>query len=91
MRPTFVVSAAGVAGITEYRLILVDCDDATRSKRLVVDRGSPELANATMMDWANHLREEARRLPCRILDTTRASLVSCVDEAWRQFGSAAAP
>ncbi len=86
MRLSFVLEAAAAAGITDYALILVDCDDATRTRRLTRDRRSPDLANTTMMDWAKHLREEARQLRCAILDTTLAPIETCVEQVWAQLG-----
>jgi len=86
MRLSFVSEAAAAAGITHYTMILVDCDDATRIRRLTFDRRSPDLANATMMSWAKYLREEAKQLRCTILDTTLAPLEACVERVWAQLG-----
>src|SRR5262245_59423651 len=59
MRLAFVREGLRAAGIAEARVILVDCDDATRTRRLVIDRAQPELATARMMIWAAFLRREA--------------------------------
>lgn len=85
MRCSFVLEAAAAAGITEFILILVDCDDATRAKRLTLERRQPDLANPTMMNWAQYLRNEAHKLHCTILDTTLLSLEECVKQIWTQF------
>ncbi len=85
MRLSFVLEAAAAAGITDYSLILVDCDDATRTKRLTFDRRDADLANPTMMNWAEYLRDEAKRLRCTILDTARAPLEVCVEQVWAQL------
>jgi hypothetical protein len=61
MRLSFVREAADAAGIKDYIVMLVDCDDVTRTRRLIEDRSSLDLANATMMSWAKYLREEAKR------------------------------
>jgi hypothetical protein len=58
----------------------VDCDDATRGHRLTTERCQPELANPTMMSWAAYLRREAQEANCEVLDTTGASLRSCVEQ-----------
>jgi len=42
-----------------YRLILMDCDDAMRTHRLVVERKQPELANSVMPSWVRFLRDDA--------------------------------
>jgi dephospho-CoA kinase len=86
MRLSFVSEAATAAGITNYALILVDCDDTTRIRRLTFDRHSPDLANATMMNWAKHLRDEAKQLRCTILDTTLTPLEVCVEQIRVQLG-----
>ncbi len=85
MRCSFVLEAAAAAGITEFKLILVDCDDDTRIKRLTLERRQPDLANLTMMSWARYLRNEARQLHCTILDTTLLSLDECVRQIWTQL------
>ena len=85
MRLSFVSEAAAAAGITNYALILVDCDDATRTRRLAFHRGSPDLANTTMMNWAMYLRDEAKQLRCTILDTTLTSLEACVEQVWAKL------
>jgi adenylate kinase family enzyme len=44
MRLSFVSEAAAAAGVRNYALILVDCDDATKTRRLTVDRDRSDLA-----------------------------------------------
>ena len=78
MRLVFVREGPLVAGIGEARVILVDCDDATRTRRLVIDRAQPELATATMMTWAAFLRREAEEGGYDVLDTSQRSLKCCV-------------
>jgi hypothetical protein len=85
MRCSFVLEAAAAAGIAEFILILVDCDDATRIRRLTLERRQPDLVNPTMMSWARYLRNEAHQLHCTILDTTLLSLEECVKQIWTQF------
>ncbi len=55
-------------------MILMDCDDETRTRRLTQERGQPELANPRMMDWARFLRREAHEAGCEVLDTARVPL-----------------
>jgi shikimate kinase len=85
MRCSFVLEAAAAAGIAEFILILVDCDDATRARCLTLERRQPDLANPTMMSWARYLRNEAHQLHCTILDTTVLSLEEYVKQIWTQF------
>lgn len=61
-------------------MILVDCDDATRIRRLVTSRAQPELATADMMIWAEFLRREAKESGCEVLDTSHLSLERCVEK-----------
>jgi adenylate kinase family enzyme len=85
MRLSFVREASDAAGIKDYIVMLVDCDDVTRTRRLTEDRSRPDLANATMMSWAKYLREEAKRFHCMILDTTRMPLEMSVQQVWEQL------
>ena len=84
-RFSFLNEAIAAAKIVDYRLILVDCDDPTRTRRLVVERRQSELANATMLSWARFLRDEAERGGYEILDTSAKSLDMCVDQICRHF------
>ena len=78
-RFSFLAEAAERAGIAFYTAILVDCDDETRTKRLSIDRGQPDLANADMMNWASFLRNEASGRRCEILDTSALTLNQGID------------
>jgi RNase adaptor protein for sRNA GlmZ degradation len=77
-RLSFLAEGAEAAGGLAYLPILVDCDDEIRSRRLSLERKQSELANKNMMDWARHLRGEARRCGCEILDTSMLSLEQCI-------------
>lgn len=79
MRLAFVQEAVLAAGITDTRVVLVDCDDATRTHRLTKQRQQPELANPEMMNWAAFLRREAEQGGHDVLDTTELSLEDCVE------------
>jgi shikimate kinase len=72
-RVSFLADGATAAGQLTYLPILVDCDEETRSKRLTIDRGQPELANESMMNWARFLRREAKDHGCEVLDTSLLS------------------
>ena len=81
----FAAEAAAAADMSNYVPILVDCDDETRRHRLSVDRGQPELADQSMMDWARFLRDEARTGGYDILDTSAQALATSVDAVSRHF------
>lgn len=73
-RLAFLAEGAAAVGGMSYLPLLVDCDDATRSKRLRIERGQPELANEDMMNWAGYLRGEARDYGGEVMDTSALSL-----------------
>jgi energy-coupling factor transporter ATP-binding protein EcfA2 len=85
-RLSFVIEATTAVGISDYVLILADCDDATRTKRLLSDRRQRNLATPTMMNWAKYLRGEARQTHCTILNTAHLSLEHCVQRVWNHLG-----
>lgn len=78
MRIAFLQEALMAHEIRNAHILLIDCDDITRTARLHVDRSQPELANPTMMNWARYLREEALRLGVEVLDTGLKSFNHCV-------------
>jgi hypothetical protein len=85
MRPSVVAEAAKAQGIDEYSLILLDCDEATRSRRLRLGRGQPDLDNPTMANWARYLRSEAREGGYEIIDTSNLPLAACVQRVLAYF------
>jgi hypothetical protein len=78
MRIAFVQEALDAHGITGARIICVECDDATRTARLVHDRLQPELANESMMGWSRYLHQETIAAGYEILDTTGLSLTESI-------------
>lgn len=78
MRTAFIREALTENQISSAHVILLDCDDATRAKRLRVHRSQADLANRDMMNWAHYLREEAYAADVRILDTARLPIAECV-------------
>jgi hypothetical protein len=87
MRLAFVGEGLLAAGIADARMILVDCDDATRTHRLTTNRNQPELANPKMMIWAEFLRREAKETGCEVLDTSRLSLERSVERVCLHLAS----
>jgi predicted ATPase len=79
MRLSFIREAQRVAGIEKLCIVLVDCDEATRERRLIQDRSQPELFCEQMMNWARFLRNEAEREGAMILDTSHLSVDQAVD------------
>jgi hypothetical protein len=70
-------------------VILVDCDDATRTQRLTTNRNQPELADPTMRVWAEFLRREAKEAGCEVLDTSQLSLEDSVEQVCAHLVSGA--
>ena len=79
MRLSFIKEGLATAGIGEARVVLVHCDDATRTHRLCNERKQPELANAEMMNWAKFLRDEAETDGFDLLDTSKISIEESVE------------
>lgn len=69
-RPSFIDEACEKNGITNYEIILFDCSDEERKRRLVKERNQPELANEQMMNWAKYLRERCIGRNHKIVDNT---------------------
>jgi len=84
-RISFLNEAIAAAGLRDCRIMLVDCDDDTRRRRLAHDRLQPDLANPKMMLWAEFLRNEARRHGCPILDTSSTPVDACVEQIARHL------
>jgi predicted kinase len=74
MRIAFIREALSTFAIQNARILCVECDDATRSRRLAQDRLQPELADEGMMGWSRYLHQEAVEGGYRILDTTHLSV-----------------
>jgi shikimate kinase len=85
VRIAFLDEAARAVAPPAPTIILVDCDDATRARRLTLDRGQPELANPTMFDWARYLRIEAQNGGYTALDTSNLSLEESAARVLRYF------
>jgi dephospho-CoA kinase len=83
MRLAFVREGLLAAGIADARIVLVDCDDETRKRRLLTGRRQPELGDAAMMNWAAFLRREAQTHGCEALDTSEISLEASVEHIRR--------
>lgn len=69
-RPSFIEEVCMSEEITTYNVILLDCSDEERRRRLF-DRGQKELADENMMNWAKYLRKECEQRGYRIIDNTQ--------------------
>jgi hypothetical protein len=83
MRISFIHEGLTAAGIGHAHLILVDCSDDDRVRRLTVERGQPELASIEMTNWARYLRNESLQNGIEILDTSSITLAESVQRVLR--------
>lgn len=58
---------------SNYKIILIDCDEELMAKRLTHDRGQPELFNDDMKNWLKYLRNQANSFEVNIIDTSNIS------------------
>ncbi len=78
MRLSFIKNACLANEVTDYKIILFDCDDDVRKMRLI-ERGQPELASEEMMDWSKYLRSEAQKDEnATIFDTSHLTIQETV-------------
>lgn len=73
-RPSFIDEACESNGVYDYKIVLFDCSDKERKRRLTVEREQPDLANDRMMDWARYLREACVGENCQIIDNTNMKI-----------------
>jgi ribose 1,5-bisphosphokinase PhnN len=76
-RPSFIIDACKSEKVEFFEIILFDCSDEVRRKRLEA-RGQPELADDRMMSWARYLREACRGGICNIIDNSNKTVEESV-------------
>ena len=76
-RPSFIEKACHENGIKEFEVILFDCSDDERKRRLVA-RGQANLADKNMMSWARYLRKECQDRGYIIIDNTHMQIEETV-------------
>lgn len=70
VKPSFARDALREAGVTDARIILLDCAPEVRAARLRGPRGQPDLDTAQMACWAVYLRGQADALGLPVIDTS---------------------
>ena len=78
MRIRFILEALAAAKIHGAHILCIECDDATRMRRLKLDRLQPELADENMLGWSRYLHQGALKAGIEILDTSNLSLAESV-------------
>ncbi|MEO8295607.1 MAG: AAA family ATPase [Gemmatimonadota bacterium] len=69
VRPSFVEEAFQSEGITRGMIVLVECGQEIRNRRLA-ERGQPELATERMEHWAAYLKGQSEMKGIQAIDTT---------------------
>jgi dephospho-CoA kinase len=72
-KPENIENACKDFGITNYVVILLDCSDDERKKRLI-KRGQHHLINDSLLEWAQFLRNEAINKDYIIIDNTELTI-----------------
>ncbi len=70
--PKLALEGCKKAGVSNYILCVVHCDEAVREKRLSVNREQPELINEDMRNWARFLHAKTVELEGEVLDTSQS-------------------
>jgi RNase adaptor protein for sRNA GlmZ degradation len=84
IRPSYLPAA--VAGLgCDSRVLLLDCSDEVRRRRLRVERRQPDLASEHMMRWAAVMQAEADELGFARLDTTSIKVGEAVEAIAKLF------
>jgi hypothetical protein len=64
---------------TNYKIILLSCEDKLRHLRLAKMRNQPELINNKMDNWANYLMNQAIEQNTLIVDTTNKTIPEIIE------------
>jgi dephospho-CoA kinase len=72
-QPVNIDNACKEFGIDDYAVILLDCSDDERKKRLT-ERGQPHLINESLLTWAQFLRDEAIKRNYIVINNTDLTL-----------------
>lgn len=73
IRPSFIDQACMEEGIENYEVILLDCNNEERFKRLI-NRGSERLATTDTINFAEYLRNESIARGYTIIDNSIYSM-----------------
>jgi len=82
----FILDAFQKHNFENYKIILLDCTEKEMGERLADKRAQPELFNDDMKNWLGFLRNQARELGAKVIDTTNLS----PDDLVEQFEEAVA-
>lgn len=74
VRPLFIIEAFNKFGLTNFKIVLIHCDNKTRNLRLFKERNQPELVTADMDNWSKYLKDQAEYFKIPVIDTSKSNL-----------------
>ena len=80
----FIRNAFQKYNFKNYKIILLDCTENKVGDRLAHERAQPELFNNDMRNWLKFLRNQARELGAKVIETSNLS----PEDALEQFEEA---
>ena len=83
--PQFAGDGCRIAGVTNYLLFVVNCDETTRERRLSELRNQPELINDDMRHWARFLNDKTIALGGTVLDTSSSDISATINTLAKQI------
>lgn len=81
----FIKDACARHNFTNYKIILIHCDNKTRHERLRTTRNQPELINQDMDNWAQFLHKQAQQMQVTIMDSGIMSVDQIVNELSKEL------
>jgi energy-coupling factor transporter ATP-binding protein EcfA2 len=72
--PSFAVAGCVAAGVEQYCMVVVTCDEAVWKERLRGPRQQPMLITEDMRNWARLLREETVKAGGSVIDTSASDI-----------------
>ncbi|MFT4311867.1 MAG: hypothetical protein ACMXYF_01425 [Candidatus Woesearchaeota archaeon] len=61
------------SNFSNYKIILIDCNEDVMAKRLSENRKQPELVNENMKNWLCFLRRQAKKVNAAVIETSNKS------------------
>ena len=76
----FIRNAFQKHNFKNYQIILLECTEQEMGDRLADKRAQPELFNSDMKTWLKFLRNQAREVGAKVIDTTNSSPEDVVEQ-----------
>lgn len=70
----FIIDAFSKYDFTEYKIILLDCDEEVMCERVIENRKQSYLIDDDMKNWLKYLRNQAKELDVIILNTSNKTI-----------------